>query len=175
MAQHSIWMLVWFLIFQGIRTSIVKNPIFFIFQGGRGGSGIPLPSRSWCLKSFICWRPWGMNRNDWGGGCGANVAYTCTRRSWQYGSITISPHAFIPIFRKAYRCPRLFWLSPLLKKSLVTNRRKKVTKRINGNLFNLLMFCTAALEAQQRIDSLEQCFLLNSLLFFLFLKMCYLV
>ena len=50
---------------------------------------------------------------------------------------------------------------------LVTNRRKKVTKGINGNLFDYLCF------AQQKFDSLRPCFVIRWFaFFFLFRKMC---
>ena len=66
----------------------------------------------------------------------------------------------------------------LVKKKFGHEQEKESydTKRINGNLFNLFMFCTEALKAQQRIDSLGQCFVIKQFaFFFLFLKMCYLV
>ena len=45
MARHAMlaWYMCSFEIFYGIWTSIAKNYIFVIFQGGRGGSGPPVP------------------------------------------------------------------------------------------------------------------------------------
>ena len=46
------------------------------------------------------------------------------------GAGNIDTDTYIPIFRKAYRCPILFWLSPLLKMF----RLETVSKGIKGNL-----------------------------------------
>ena len=47
MAQHSISTLVFFVIFQGIRTSIAEKPyIFEIFQGGGVRRTLSPPSGS---------------------------------------------------------------------------------------------------------------------------------
>ena len=73
-----------------------------------------------------------------GGGGGGGVVYM--EKQYLYTkelAISIPMHTS-RFLRKAYRYRRLFPLSPLLKmfrQVTVRNRRKNVTKGINGNLF----------------------------------------